>query len=562
MQPERRNKTDKVPNRQKSQRLKVSFFGLICVKFFLGRCNGRSYFSEAILTNENKKVKFFKNFWYNSVDMAGRFFKEASLLSAEVLIPPIGKLRNWLFFENIDPVLISSESPRIAGDLIEEFKINGKSKDPFSNSQEESVRKAIEEVLRIGAKYRIPAGKVDGLRGQKNRGLFIMGPQSQNDFVPWQEVAKNLGLSLDAVYVRLEKTLGSFPLQYCPKTLLNGTGQVSPALPNCLVEEILKQKSKRRVIEEVEVDRQDLGLKAAQLRRELFLRRETPWQEIGEETQNKIWEIVEAGKEAKRRILKHIVLAGDVDDFLKGIAAAEIILEANKGLELKQIDRRPYKPSFLPDLKAQADIGMLFGVEDYDRRKGYKFSTYVFPKIRASLNEFDPEDRLGITKEEKLLINKVRRVEELLEVRIGRKPTISEIAKQAGISEEQVREAMELREVGVVYLEEVLRQSSGSMRGCDLPWEEMLSLDGQTRKTEESIIQKEEIHFLGSVLEKLQPNERKVLVLCLGFDYEHTEVGEMMGVTRQRIEELLERAIRKVQSREASGRLEKRRQGA
>ena len=227
-----------------------------------------------------------------------------------------------------------------------------------------------------------------------------------------------------------------------------------------------------------------------------------------------------------------------------GQEARQKMIRANLRLVVKIA--QDYAGYGLPllDLISEGNIGLMRAVDRFEPAKGAKLSTYaawwIKQAVKRALANQGKTIRLPVHLTDK--ISRLRRISTQLSEEFGREPTDEELAEELGISPAKVAQ---LRSAAIrpASLNATVGDSDGSELG------ELVS--DEAARSPDDVVEKLDItRNVLSFFDILDPRERKILTLRYGLDGNRAltleEVGEQFQVTRERIRQLQNIALRKL----------------
>ena len=198
----------------------------------------------------------------------------------------------------------------------------------------------------------------------------------------------------------------------------------------------------------------------------------------------------------------------------------------------------------LPDLINEGNLGLIKAARRFDETRGFKFISYAVWWIRQSILQALAEQsrivRLPLNKIGS--INKINKAYAQLEQEFERPPTAEEVAKALDLTEEEVKQAM---------------KNSGRHVSMDAPLVEgedsnMYNVIGSedSPNPDEGLMVDSLRQEIGRALATLTPREGEVVRAYFGLNGEHAmtleEIGEAFDLTRERVRQIKEKAIRRL----------------
>ena len=210
------------------------------------------------------------------------------------------------------------------------------------------------------------------------------------------------------------------------------------------------------------------------------------------------------------------------------------LITAHMGLAEYLARRFTNRGEPLDDLVQVAALGLLKAVDRFDPERGLEFSTYATPTIVGELKRHfrDKGWAVRVPRRVQELHLRLAGVVGLLSQELGRSPTIGEIAQAAGVSEEEVLEAIE---AGHAYRFTSLDAPSGN--------DDETSLAAGLGAEDKGLVDSEHRVALSPLIAQFPPRERMILHLRFFEGLTQSEIAGRLGISQMHVSRLLARAL-------------------
>jgi RNA polymerase primary sigma factor len=199
----------------------------------------------------------------------------------------------------------------------------------------------------------------------------------------------------------------------------------------------------------------------------------------------------------------------------------------------------------LPDLINEGNLGLIKAAQRFDETRGFKFISYAVWWIRQAILQALAEQarivRLPVNKIGS--INRINRAFARLEQEFEREPSSQEIAEMLEMAPDEVKDALKTNGRTVSMDAPISSEEDNNM------YDVMQSID--TPSPDKNLINESLAYEIERALSTLSPREAKVLKLYFGINMKHPftleEIGEELGLTRERVRQIKEKAIKRIQ---------------
>jgi RNA polymerase sigma-B factor len=221
------------------------------------------------------------------------------------------------------------------------------------------------------------------------------------------------------------------------------------------------------------------------------------------------------------------------------LAAREELIERYMSLVRSLARRYAYRGEQLDDLVQIGAIGLIKAIDRFDLERGVELTTYATPNIIGEIKRHfrDKGWSVRVPRGLQELNVQVSKLIEQLTVQLGRSPTIPELAKAAGVEEEQVLEALES---GRAYSSVSLSTGGGSDEDGELdPLESLGTIEHEYEVSEDRAM-------LAPGFKVLDERERKILHLRFFSGLTQSQIAAEIGISQMHVSRLIRRSLEKI----------------
>ena len=214
--------------------------------------------------------------------------------------------------------------------------------------------------------------------------------------------------------------------------------------------------------------------------------------------------------------------------------ACERLLEENSGLVWSVVRRYLGRGTDPEDLYQLGCLGFLKAVRGFDPNLGYQFSTYAVPKIAGEIRRFLRDD--GAVKVSRGLREQgglIRKARDLLQSKMGREPTLSELSEETGLAPEELA-AVETANAPVSSLQSEL--------GDGLTLEQTVGDEGMEEYTLERIALREAVN-------RLPERERQGIEMRYFRGMTQEKAAQILGVSQVQVSRIEHKAVERLRNK-------------
>jgi RNA polymerase sigma-B factor len=231
------------------------------------------------------------------------------------------------------------------------------------------------------------------------------------------------------------------------------------------------------------------------------------------------------------------------------LQAREQLIEQYMSLVRSLARRYSYRGEQLDDLVQIGAIGLIKAIDRFDINRGVELTTYATPNIIGEIKRHfrDKGWSVRVPRGLQELNVQLSKLMEQLTVQLARSPTIAELAKAAGVEEEEVLEALES---GRAYSTLSLSQGGGNEDGDEIDPLEMLGeIEHQYEVSEDRAV-------LAPGFKALDERERAILHLRFFDGLTQSQIAAQVGISQMHVSRLIRRALEKIRAEIAADELD------
>lgn len=216
--------------------------------------------------------------------------------------------------------------------------------------------------------------------------------------------------------------------------------------------------------------------------------------------------------------------------------ARDTLVEQNMGLVYSVVRRFKNRGVEMEDLVQIGSIGLLKAIDKFDTGFDVKFSTYAVPMITGEIKRFLRDDgMIKVSRSMKETALKAYTAREILERKLGREPSLNEIAEEIQLSVEELAMALDAG-AEVESLHKVIYQGEGN---------DISLMD----RIEEPICESDRLldrMLLEDILKKLNPEERQIIYLRYFCDKTQSAIAKLLGISQVQVSRMEKKILKQL----------------
>jgi len=215
--------------------------------------------------------------------------------------------------------------------------------------------------------------------------------------------------------------------------------------------------------------------------------------------------------------------------------AQAILVDENLGLVKSIISRFDNRGYDRDDIFQLGCIGLIKAIEKFDFKYDVRFSTYAVPMIIGEIKRFLRDDgMIKVSRGLKQTASKVKITKEILSKKLGREPSVYEIAEELKMPKEEIVMALESN-IYPEYLYDVIHQDDGS------PIHLIDKISQNNNDDDSDIIDQ---ILLKEALSKLKPRERQIIMMRYFHDKTQSDIAKKLGISQVQVSRIEKKVLK------------------
>lgn len=212
--------------------------------------------------------------------------------------------------------------------------------------------------------------------------------------------------------------------------------------------------------------------------------------------------------------------------------ARQELIETNLRLVMSIIGRFRHRGFDMEDLFQVGSIGLVKAIDQFNLEFDVRFSTYAVPKIIGEIKRYIRESSpIRVSRSLKELASKAIQAKDELTARLGRSPTVSELAEHLEIAKEQLVTALDAV-APVQSLHQVIHEDEGT----PVLLEDQIAVQDNYQPE----------MLLKEVIKQLDPEERRLLMLRYFAEKSQSEVAATLGISQAQVSRIEKRILQQI----------------
>ena len=252
-------------------------------------------------------------------------------------------------------------------------------------------------------------------------------------------------------------------------------------------------------------------------------------------------------------ISKHELLTADEEALLArqiregNTDALDRLVQANLRFVVSVAKQYQHQGMNLNDLINEGNLGLIRAAQKFDETKGFKFISYAVWWIRQAISQavIEQSKIIRIPMGKAQSFSKINRAFQMLEQEYQRDPSIEDVVKKTGLSEDDINDYLK-NIISTVSTDATIGSEGDMTYGDNI-------CNGDDLNPEDEMMKSSVEGMLMNILSSLEDREREIICMYFGIEGRDThtleEIGEEMGLTRERVRQIKERCLDRIKQK-------------